>query len=342
MTDNNCAQSNRGPQDEALMEEATAWFVRMRADDLTEAERSAFQAWLERDAAHGRAYAEAEALWQELGGIPDPRSAPAPVAQARPRATRARMADPARPRPRARRRAPAAVAASLLVAGVAGFWSSGGLDRLRADHVTAVGATREISLADGSTAHLNTDSALAVDFTERCRCLRLLRGEAFFTVTRDVDRPFRVAAGTGRAEALGTAFNVHDSGRQVTVAVSEGRVRVSRAGEPATGLTLAAGESARYAATGAVERADVDVARRTAWREGRIVFADRPLREVVAELDRYRPGAIVVLDSAIADERFTGVVTLQNTDRALAALEATLPVNVVRLTPWLTLLRAGG
>lgn len=60
---------------------------------------------------------------------------------------------------------------------------------------------------------------------------------------------------------------------------------------------------------------------------------------VVAELDRYRLGAILLFDDAIAKKRFSGVVALDDTDRALDAIQATLPVDVVRATPWLTLLR---
>lgn len=333
---------NCGSDDDVLAQAATTWFVRMTSDTVDEPDRRAFQAWLEHDPAHRAAYAEAENLWRELGGIPDPRSNAA--RQTRPARDTSRQRVAGRARQRWRPRPSLALAASLVFVALVGLASFNGADRLRADHWTAVGETRELQLADGSIAHLNTDTAVALDYTEACRCLRLLRGEAFFSVTPDAGRPFRVAAGAGHAEALGTAFNVRDADETVTVAVSEGRVRVSRraAGrDAADSVVLAPGETARYAAAGPIATARQAVARLTAWQQGKLVFADRPLREVVAELDRYRPGAILVLDSAIAGERFTGVVALADTDRALAAIEATLPVNVVRLTPWLTLLRAG-
>lgn len=127
------------------------------------------------------------------------------------------------------------------------------------------------------------------------------------------------------------------------VSVAEGKVRVTRGWDGAEedgSAVLAAGESARYGATGVVETGTADVEALTAWRRGWLVFADRRLREVVAELDRYRPGRIVFLQSAIADERFTGAFDLSDTDVTLDAIEATLAVDVVRVTPWLTLLRA--
>jgi len=327
--------------DEARVEEATAWFVRMTSDLVTDADRRAFRAWLDRDSAHRAAYAEAEALWGELGGIPDPRLGF--DTEGYPSGERLRQEVAVRPRQRRRLRQATAAAASLLVAAVIGLWSVGGTDALRADHTTAVGETREITLADGSVVQLNTDTALTVDLSDACRCVGLLRGEAFFTVAPELGRPFRVSAGGGASQALGTAFVVREAGEAVTVAVAEGRVRVARdlaASGEAGSVTLTAGETARYGAAGGIETGRTDVAALTAWRQGRLVFADRRLRDVVAELDRYRPGAILFLDSSIADERFTGVFGLDDTDRALAAIEATLPVDVVRVPPWLTLLRA--
>ncbi len=316
--------------DDQLSEEATAWFVRMASDDVSADERRAFSAWLERSPAHREAYAQAEALWDELGAIADPRTRDSSAAEAR--------------HPTAHRGAYrfAALAASFALVAAVGLWSLGTFDRLGADHATGVGETRQIVLADGSLVDLNTDTALALDFTSACRCVRLMRGEAFFTVASDAERPFQVAAQEGTARAVGTAFNVRDDGEAVIVSVTEGKVRVTgnSVGTSESGsAVLTAGELARYGAAGPVETGPADVDALTAWRRGRLVFADRRLRDVVAELDRYRPGRIVFLESAIADERFTGVFDLSDSDVTLDAIETTLAIEVVRVTPWLTLLR---
>lgn len=318
--------------DDQLAEEATAWFVRMSSDDVGADDRRAFSAWLDRSPAHRIAYADAEALWSELGGILDPRT------------RGGRDADRRHGTGRRRPYRFAALAASFALVVAAGLWSSGAFDRFGADHATAVGETRQIALDDGSRVHLNSNTALALDFTAACRCVRLIQGEAFFTVASDAARPFQVAAGPGLSRAIGTAFNVRDDGDAVIVSVAEGEVHVTResggAGKDGSAM-LAAGDFARYGPTGAVETGTADVEALTAWRRGRLVFADRRLRDVVAELDRYRPGAIVFLESAIAEARFTGVFDLSDTDLTLDAIETTLAVDVVRVTPWLTVLRAG-
>lgn len=328
------------PQDDAVAETATAWFVRMSSDRVTDRDRRAFRAWIEADPAHRAAYARAEALWDELAHLPDPRAAGRSHDGVGERGAGATAAK--RPRRRASARRYAALAACLLLVALSGLWSLGGYDRLRADHATAVGETRRITLSDGSLVHLNTDTAVGLDYTAERRRIRLYRGEAFFAVAADSRRPFEVVTGAGVARAVGTAFNLRSGEAAMTVAVAEGRVQVSR--EPASGpaddaVVLGAGEALRYAASGRARRLAADVDALTAWRRGKLVFADRPLRSVVAELDRYRPGAIVLLDAKIADERFSGVISLADTDRALAAIESTLGVDVIQVTAYLTLLR---
>ena len=326
--------------DDQLAEEATAWFVRMSSDDVSADDHRAFDAWIDHSPAHREAYADAEALWGELGSIPDPRGLGGRSGeQQRDSGLRRREAGWTR---RSTYRV-AALAASLALVATIGLWSFGTFDRLGADYATAVGETRQIALDDGSRVHLNSDTVLAVDFTAACRCVRLIQGEAFFTVASDAEWPFQVMAAAGRSEVVGTAFNVRDHGDAVIVSVAEGKVRVTSQSdgvEEGGSALLTAGTFARYGQTGAVETGTADVEALSAWRQGRLIFADRRLREVVAELDRYRPGAIVLLQSAIADERFTGVFDLSDTDLTLDAIEATLAVDVLRVTPWLTLLRA--
>ncbi|MGP1253498.1 MAG: FecR family protein [Kiloniellales bacterium] len=340
-------------QEERLAEEATAWFVRMTSDLVTEADRRSFQAWLAQDPEHLHAYAEAESLWKELEAVPDLRDAGREDRALDLSAVSTEEGGESRRKaPRRARRGigdwrMGALAASLLLAAALGLLGGDVYDSWRADHRTAVGEIRSVVLQDGSRVHLNSNTALAVDFTEDRRRIDLYRGEAFFAVASDPQRPFEILAGDGVAKAVGTAFNVRQIEDSVDVAVTEGRVEVRwRPDFEADGeaVTLGAGQAARYGAArgadGEIQTVSVDVAALTAWRQERLVFADRPLRAVIAELDRYRPGRILFLESAIAEARFTGALDLRDSDQALTAIETTLPVEAVRLTPWLTLLRA--
>ena len=97
-------------------------------------------------------------------------------------------------------------ATTLFVASAAGLWNL--LEDNTRVLTTAIGEQRAVRLADRSVVHLNTDSRVEIRFTDEAREVRLTRGEALFTVERDVNRPFRVLADGIRVEALDTQFNV--------------------------------------------------------------------------------------------------------------------------------------
>ena len=91
---------------------------------------------------------------------------------------------------------------------------------------TAIGEQRSFTLADGSTIELSPRSRVRVRLSDRERDIQLLDGQAFFTVTKDVNRPFVVAVDQARVRAVGTQFDVNKRRSGTTVTVLEGRVAV--------------------------------------------------------------------------------------------------------------------
>lgn len=287
---------------------AAGWVARLASSDATAADRADFEVWRASDPAHAAAYAEMEAVWHRLGGVPDPRQ----------------------------RRGPKGLAgialAGILCAALAQHF--GLVDRLRADHWSGVGDVAHAALADGSRVDLNTDTALTLRFSEAERGIELLRGEALFDVAPDPARPFVVRGGGVTVRAVGTRFYVRADGADRPVGVAEGRVEVAAAGPP---LALSAGEAVRRGEDAALAVVGADVDRATAWRGGRLIVSGERLSAVLAELGRYRRGRIVLLDSGAGERRVTGAFDLRGTDEALDALAATLGLRVTRLTPLLVL-----
>ena len=183
-----------------------------------------------------------------------------------------------------------------------------------ADHATGKGEVRILRLVDGSEVELDAQSAIDVAYDSRERRVRLLEGSAIFRAAPRAGRetrPFVVESAGGSTRALGTRFLVsrNDDG-SVQVGVLEHRVAVALA-HPRTGTVgrreLGEGESLRYSAEGGVEapqggRLD-DL---TSWRRGLLVFDEQPLGEVVARLNRYRPGHLLVAPGALAQRRVSG------------------------------------
>ena len=340
-------EKSRPRDDRAAIDEAAReWFLLITTGAPTEAERARFEDWRQADPRHQAAYAELQALWDELGELQD---AFLPPEQARPDIA-PRRSDETPSRPAAKtgfgpRRRPflwggLAAACALFLLLTAPNMAL----RLTADYYTGIGEQAQIKLPDGAIAWLNTGSALSVQYSKDRRQLSLLRGEARFEVAEDKARPFAVMARAGRSTALGTIFSVRDDGGGAVVTVGEGTVGVSspagaeNAPPKAGAAVLKPGEQVRYQAgapPGPVRR--VNAAAVMAWRQGYISIINMPLTAALLEIDRYRPGRIVLLSNTGKLEPVTARLSIASIDAGLDALAATNGLSVTRLTKLLVI-----
>ncbi|WP_213774023.1 FecR domain-containing protein [Bradyrhizobium sp. dw_78] len=300
-----------------IAREAVAWFALMHADQVANADRASFRAWMRRDPSHRAAYEEVERLW---AGVTD-----LPVAKARRRKSGAQMT----------RRTLGKAVVALAVGG--GAWAISRQFPL-ADYRTATGERRLITLPDRSTVDLSAASAFSLDFRPDLRLVTLLAGEAFFSAEPDRTRPFVVQAGTGRTMAMGTEFNIdYVSDDDVRVTVAEHAVDVRLGAED---VRIEAGTQVAYGRNSIGAPAAIDPATELAWREGRLVFVSAPFARVVAALNRWRRGRLIVMSPALEARPVTLIVDLQKSGDILSTLETALPIRLVQLTPYLTLVFA--
>lgn len=307
-------------------ETARRWLVRLASGEMTEEEMTICRGWLA-DPLNHRSFERERALWRQLETVRAAfDSAPAEVVPLRPRSLLRRVV------------MVGAIAASLLLVVFAGPLKTA----LQADYTTAAGAQRMVALPDGSTALLNTDSAIALQYSAGERRIALLRGEAFFEVQSDAERPFRVIARDGTAQAIGTAFAVRGDMPTVSVTVSHGVVAVS-APSSAGGPTVIArqGQRVTYGPDAApmLQPASVDAEAALAWRRGRVVIDNLPLTEAVDELNRYRPGRILLWGAAARRPSVSLVFALDQIDNALAGLAASQGLTLTALPGGIILLR---
>ncbi|WP_235528343.1 FecR family protein [Sphingomonas sp. Leaf231] len=202
--------------------------------------------------------------------------------------------------------------AGAMAASAAGLFVIGQRDD---EYETTVGEVRRVPLADRSTMAINTASRIAVAYTATRRSVTIDRGEAWFRVTKDPAKPFVVAAGRVRVEAVGTAFSVRRRDEGADVMVTEGTVRVWVEGNAADAVQLTAG-GALFVSDAAPMRREAVVAptieRRLAWRSGKIDLEGETLAEAVAEFNRYSAVPIVVREPQIAEKRLYGVFRLDD------------------------------
>ncbi|MEI9996717.1 MAG: FecR domain-containing protein [Rhizomicrobium sp.] len=287
---------------------AAEWAARVDAGELRPEEEAQLAAWLDADVRHLGAFAKARAIVlhseraRALGPNFDPDSF-----------VPARGGDHQTPSaPVSRRRAlwvggVAASAAAVVLSGGAAWLAVAGRS-----YSTRIGETRVVPLEDGSIVTLNTNSEVAIHFTDDARMVRLLRGEALFDVAKNRKRPFIVNADGTSVRAVGTSFTVELLPEQpVQVLVREGIVEVKRPDQPAAPpVRLPANTRAvtpKDAPIVAQRVASAEVVRALSWRVGRLAFEGETLAQAAAIFARYSETRIVIDDPAIANKTITGL-----------------------------------
>jgi transmembrane sensor len=264
---------------------AARWVVRADRGDLDPAE---LEAWLAGDTRRQGAFVRAQAAW----GLLD--------------RGRALGVEETPQRQRIDRRgllAGLGVAAAACVAVVVAP------RLLAARYGTAVGEIRRVPLADGSLAAINTDTALEVAMKPRRREVRLDRGEAWFQVAKDAERPFVVESGPVRVRAVGTAFSVRRRDGGCEVLVTEGVVEVWSEGADEAPRRVTAGERVFASDSAGPARpvpASLEITRELAWREGQIVLDGEAFGAAAEEFNRYNARKIVIADPALAEQKLVG------------------------------------
>ncbi|AYD04193.1 FecR family protein [Neorhizobium sp. NCHU2750] len=300
--------------------EAIAWFTRMNGKPSVQ-DRRDFQAWLQTSADHRSVYEDVCRLWAttdtpaKLAEIDDHPDLAEPLEKIH-RLRTERQGNKTGP-----------IIVGCLAILVAGIWiwleRPNLLQDMRADFVSPRGERREITLQDGSHVLMDADSALSISMSGTERRVRLLRGTAFFEVTH-VGTPFTVEAQHGAARVLGTEFDVSmKEDREVTVTLAKGSVAVGIDGMSQK-VVLSPGESVDYGddGLGSVRKAILDD--EMAWHNGRFIFNNARLADVLAQIERYRAGRIVVVGHGLGELRVSGNIALDNTDKALAAVQSSV------------------
>lgn len=331
---------------DAVEDVAAAWIASRDGEGWTPAQAAALEAWLAESAGHRVAYYRLKAAWDRAAHVEAVRTAPryrgfaiaasvlllllagAFIAfegggfgggsqQSVPSSPVVQAADPPAPAV-APAPAPAVAPADRTPEPVprAPF-------RQRFD--TAVGASRVVSLPDGSRVTLDTDSLIRVSMDDRSRDVQLDHGQAFFEVAHDARRPFVVSADRLRVTAVGTAFSVRRVASEARVVVAEGTVRIDGGGLlPAGGIARVESDTVREHTASAAE-----LAREMSWRDGVLTFRHTSLSDAVSEFNRYGARHVVIRDPSIATLEVGGVFASNDVEAFVHLVERTFPVDVV-------------
>src|SRR6266853_2602904 len=332
-----------------ILEEAADWLVEFSAGDVDAGARQTFDTWLRTSPEHVRAYLELIPIWEE-GALPPPHPDAGPdalIALARSAdniiALTPKAVEVSQPATSSAARLPrrrTAIAASAVLACVAGGILAWLVLAHNPPYTTQVGEQRSIALPDGSLIELNARSSVRVRFTSNERAVELLEGQALFRVAKDPARPFIVASDGTRVRAVGTQFDVYRKKTSTTVTVLEGRVTVARTAAEGTAVPTAqlstpseilvsSGEQVTVTATATPRPTRVNLAAATAWTQRRLVFDASTLADVVDEFNRYNAHRLVIRDTTL--DSFPISASFSSTDPAslVRFLQAQPGISVV-------------
>ncbi len=195
---------------------------------------------------------------------------------------------------------------------------------------TQHGNHKKVVLPDGSIVILNAESSLAYPekFTDSIRQVTLV-GEAFFDVKKDVSRPFIVHAEDIKIKVLGTSFNVksylRDKSIETTLVTGKVEVIREKAEMP---IILSPSQRAVFDKEKSNIKIDkVNAENVIAWRQGKLVFDQTPLRQVVLDLNRKYNIEFVIKSDALLQYKYTGEFDNLTLEEVLSLLKMSSPIN---------------
>lgn len=321
-------------------EAASYWHVRRDGRNLSAEEQAEFDCWMQESPAHAKQFARMVKAWNLYDGY-----------ERDPGLAALRSAALAHPPSYGRRIwqvAAGGLAAASLIAGITllapVYRATDAIETASNDvapnaaslsgsvHATRKGEMRTVVLADGSTVTLNTDSEIRIAFSAQRRIVNLMHGQALFEVAHDAARPFVVEAADRSVTALGTVFEVRLDPGRMEVTLVEGKVVVDRqvsaspVGTQLKPTVLRPGQEL-VAELGSAQRVvAVDIGTKLRWRDGFVEFANEPLGEAVAEINRYSNRAVIIADEQLAAQRISGVFRTGDPTRFVAIVGELLPI----------------
>lgn len=314
------AQPHSAAVPETALTEAAAWLVQLHATDVNDQHRAAFDRWHGSSPAHAAAWQRAETLMGQLGSL----GGLSPGLNTRAMEAAARST----------RRQSLRQLGLLLVVAPAGWlaWQHTPWREWTAEHTTARGEIRSLTLADGTQLQLDTLTRLDTRYSANQRLIVLRSGRILVTTGQGggfAQVPaLQVQTAQGLLRPIGTRFVVAHHDRHSTLAVLEGAVEVTPKNTPHARQVLQAGQQTQFTASEVRQPESGSIAQ-TAWTQG-LLMADRmPLSQLADALARYYPASFRV-HPRVADLAISGAYPLQDVPRTLGMLQATYPLHISR------------
>ena len=316
-----------------IKDAAAIWFSRLRDPVKSVDLGNEFKAWLDEDLLHALAYEQCKTAWtlsKELDRDADVQSE---IVQARKKLNSRfnHSWSSALFRTWKVNSAKLAAVVSILLLG---FFYMATVVQPDEYH-TNVGEQRLLMLPDGSTAMLNTDTSLLTGYNDYSRRIVLQKGEAYFEVKPDANRPFEVHVNNSIVRAVSTEFNIAIQNEAISVTVAKGAVIIEMEDKETNTAQILAevelGQVIKYRTDGSLnEVVTADLERISAWRDRKIYFNSDKLIDAINEYNRYSSEKIILQEVSVQEQLITGVFYINDMESFIFALERAFNMVAIR------------
>ncbi len=313
---------------------SSEWIVFLNSEHATDDDRQRFKQWLSLDTRHQLAYQKTSAIWQAAAAMESLKSI-------EPRFLEQNKISlwPKIKKPLSINLTQTLLATAAVITFCLGFFfliqPSQNPDTTQ-HYQTATAEKQLITLPDGSEITLSPQTQIEVRYSDKKRHIKLQRGEAYFVVAKNPQRPFIVDSGHTRIKVLGTVFNVNGNTLNTIVSVAEGKVQVSSVSIPGyrdAETKLTTGQQVRVSeAKGVGRKRTINADNAGAWRRGVRIYQSQPLQHVLLDLGRYHSAELIITDDALKSHPVTSVFLTDNVEQMLKALESVLPIHIVQVS----------
>lgn len=333
---------------DSIESQASQWSVILSSEDTDQHTLAEFHAWREADPRHEQAFQEVDKVWRGMEQLSHLRAF-ATLPKHSKDDKNAKTKTQTTPLVNAvnkwltrlvRQPYPLAGAAFSLILALSIIWyqmpaqNSQQPTFVTIQYSTNHAEVQSFELSDKSRVALAPNSKITISYSSDLREVHLLAGEGLFNVSKNPKRPFIVHAGNTQTQVLGTVFNVKRSLKHVNVDVKEGKVKVSPSHSPKKQTLLSSGQGLVATLKGNIGKANsIDSDSIGAWVNGRLVYEDASLKDIIADANQYYKGKILLGSIKTGELRLAISFSTDNIDQMLGNLAQLLPISLNRERP---------
>ncbi|RYM70457.1 FecR family protein [Serratia liquefaciens] len=310
-----------------LEDEAITWIVKLTSGDVSQSQIDDFTLWRNKSAYHEEALMKMRTLWIHLGNTEV-------IQNSQFISPKHNYSDifannfPLHTKKKKNNRLFSCALLVMFIFGCYHIWV-----QMRYDYLTGTGENKSFYLDDGSKIQLDTASAVNVNYTPLSRIIDLAKGQAYFEVTHNADRPFYVKTNAGLISVLGTVFSVREDGDRVKVVVSRGHVNVTNLAQQH--VDILTGQEAILSKNTMKKNNIESIANAMSWTQGSLQFDNQKLSDILKEVQRYDKNIWFIMDDTqeIMSEKFTVRINIHDINNWLFSLQDMLNLSVVQYGP---------